>query len=107
MAKTTTFHLRGVHYRSSVKELERYARHLPVRVELEREPDNEADENAIMVVVTDSDFRRAHIGYVPREIAADLAPRLDKEKITVAYARMIDVQPKEGAVEIKVKFQRQ
>jgi hypothetical protein len=41
-------------------------------LELRRDPDNEHDPNAIMVLAGD-----AQAGWVPRELAAELAPRLD------------------------------
>jgi hypothetical protein len=41
-------------------------------LELRREPGNEHDANAIAV-----DAGGAHVGFVPREIAAELAPQLD------------------------------
>jgi HIRAN domain len=42
------------------------------RLELRREPDNEHDANAIAV-----DGGGAHLGFVPRELAAEIAPALD------------------------------
>lgn len=41
---------------------------------LEREPDNEHDKNAILVV----DAAGNDLGYVPRDLARDLAPLLDQ-----------------------------
>jgi hypothetical protein len=42
------------------------------RLELRRDPDNEHDPNAIAVLAGD-----AQVGWVPRELAAELAPELD------------------------------
>jgi HIRAN domain len=42
------------------------------RLELRRDPDNEHDANAIAVLGGD-----AQVGWVPRELAAELAPKLD------------------------------
>ncbi len=41
------------------------------RLELRRDPDNEHDANAIQVLAGDQ------LGWVPRELAAELAPQLD------------------------------
>ena len=42
-------------------------------LELRRQPDNEHDPNAIAVHAGD-----AQVGWVPREVAAELAPELDE-----------------------------
>jgi HIRAN domain len=44
------------------------------RLELRRQPDNEHDPNAIAV----HEAGGAQVGWVPREVAADLAPELDE-----------------------------
>jgi hypothetical protein len=48
-------------------------------LELRREPDNEHDENAIAVEVERSGAAGGggRLGFVPRELAAELAPRID------------------------------
>jgi HIRAN domain-containing protein len=44
------------------------------RLELRRDPDNEHDPNAIAVLASDGE----QVGWVPRELAAELAPQLDE-----------------------------
>jgi len=44
---------------------------------VEREPGNEHDANAIKVLVAGRDQPPVHIGYIPRELAAELAPQMD------------------------------
>jgi hypothetical protein len=44
------------------------------RLELRRDPDNEHDPNAIQIHPSDGG---AQVGWVPRELAAELAPALD------------------------------
>ena len=44
-------------------------------LELRRQPDNEHDPNAIAVHAGD-----AQVGWVPREVAAELAPELDERR---------------------------
>jgi hypothetical protein len=48
---------------------------VPVETNLRREPTNPVDKNAIRVEV-----RGEHVGYVAREIAAQMSPALDKAK---------------------------
>ena len=48
-------------------------------VTLRREPDNAYDRNAIAI-----DHARGNIGYIPKVIAADLAPKLDDGCVATA-----------------------
>lgn len=56
-------------------------------VELELEPDNEYDSNAIKVMIGD-----CHVGYIDRDVAAYLAPYLEEDDITVT-ATVVDFLP--------------
>jgi HIRAN domain len=54
---------------------------------LQREPTNNFDENAIMVLTTgeqDINGQPIHIGYVAKEIAAEIAPLMDAGQKLVA-----------------------
>ena len=65
----------GMHFRGrDVKEL---ATSLPLGTELtlKREPENEHDDNAIMVYYLDT-----HIGYINRQTALWIAPDMDEGK---------------------------
>lgn len=42
---------------------------------LQREPDNQFDPNAIQVIEPESEM---HLGYVAKEVAAELAPLMDE-----------------------------
>jgi len=46
--------------------------------ELEREPDNPYDENAIKIYLKSRATGRVQIGYVPRAMAAEWAPLMDQ-----------------------------
>jgi hypothetical protein len=48
-------------------------------LELKRDPENEHDPNAIQVLAAGE-----QLGWVPRELAAELAPRLDEGEVWVA-----------------------
>lgn len=77
----------GLRFRTKQEERAILARHLhagarpPVR--LVREPDNKFDANAVKVVLGGE-----HIGYLPRETAAVLAPRLDEDPKLVKSATL-------------------
>lgn len=59
---------------------------------LRRDPSNEFDPNAIELR---SDRTNAHLGFVPKHIAAELAPRLDSgETFTAVVANEIASQTK-------------
>lgn len=47
-----------------------------VQITLFREPTNQFDPNAIKVLGS-TGTKKFHLGYVPRELAADLAPKMD------------------------------
>lgn len=52
--------------------------------ELRREPDNPYDKNAIQVIVNG-----LPVGYVPREVARDLASRIDAgDQVTVIFTEV-------------------
>lgn len=51
----------------------------PVR--LEPEPDNAFDKNAVAVWAVLEDMRRYKVGYLPRDLAAQVAPRLEGESV--------------------------
>jgi hypothetical protein len=44
---------------------------------LEREPDNEYDSNAVKCMIT-IDHIEYHLGYIPKYMAEDFAPAMDK-----------------------------
>jgi single-stranded-DNA-specific exonuclease len=50
---------------------------------LEPEPDNPYDPNAIKVIIALPDGTKAHVGYLPRDLAKQVAPELDGEKLMV------------------------
>lgn len=73
--------LRGVGFRPiEAKEVVRkFQQHddmgIGVQLTLVREPDNQFDSNAIQVVDPETEI---HIGYVAKEVAAELAPYMDE-----------------------------
>jgi hypothetical protein len=69
------------------------------KIELEREPDNEHDSNAIKVNLP---VRRGahilHLGYVPKELAAKIAPLMDLGQKFEATFRTKIINEKTGAL---------
>lgn len=79
---------------------------------LKREPDNRYDPNAIQVFAgsdTDYGLVQVHIGYIPKAVAAQLAPRMDtgeavrvtkvtinRDSITYGARVTIETQAKEA-----------
>lgn len=63
------------------------------RLDLEREPDNPHDSNAIKV-------KRAiyHLGYIPKEVAKELAPRMDEGDCFICL--LLDNNPKNPRIKI-------
>ena len=60
-----------------------------IPIDLVREPDNKYDANAIQVLAEGNDGPK-HVGYVPRHLAAKLAPLLDAgATVTTDPARII------------------
>lgn len=56
-----------------------------------RDPDNKHDSNAIAVFVEDDNGRDHQIGYLGRELAAELAPLVDAgHQVEVAWQETVD-----------------
>lgn len=64
-----------------------------VVVTLRREPTNEHDENAIEVLVPGLGRGKSMIGYIPRDLAARLAPSIDRGDEWSAKVLNVLVQP--------------
>ncbi|MDO5398564.1 MAG: HIRAN domain-containing protein [bacterium] len=64
---------------TALKRLEKYAREkAEIKTSLVRESDNKADPSAIKIMVAVNGSAEYHLGYVPADIAALLAPIMDK-----------------------------
>lgn len=63
----------------ALKRLENYIRQgAEVKTTLERESDNKTDNKAIKVLVSVNGSAAYHLGYIPADLAAVLAPLMDK-----------------------------
>lgn len=72
------FSVKGVTYEGRQKTLSLLTGREPVRIVAE--PENPFDSNALAVKVA-YEGEILHIGYVPKERAADIAPELDGESV--------------------------
>jgi HIRAN domain. len=96
----------GMQYRVTVSSRVMLADHLPFPVELEREPENREDENAIKVVAVkyfSHTFNDFHIGYVPRGVALAWASAMDTGKLTIAEAWVTGIDVDAGTATMLVK----
>jgi hypothetical protein len=99
----------GLQHRLAMSTRRMLAAHVeeaPVTCELRREPDNLHDRNAIMVVISDKDspYNGIHIGYVPRGIAATMAPVMDDGNLIVVEAIMSEVDAEMSEAELSVRL---
>lgn len=70
----------GLHFRSADEKAVANALELGDEVRLVREPDNQWDSDAIMVLAADDAGFAYHIGYVPAAHNAELAAYMDRER---------------------------
>lgn len=76
----------GVTFEGRQEIIQRITKDMPCR--LEPEPTNPFDENAIAVKVATAPGVVEHIGYVPKNLAAFVAPHLQGESIMVRIAEI-------------------
>jgi len=98
----------GLQFRWTKNGRETLARSCPFPVDLEREPDNKHDENAVKVVIA-ADYklkklRGKHLGYLRRQAAEHMAPRLDAGTLEVVKLWVTDIDPAMGEATIAAKF---
>ena len=72
----------GVTHGNRQKLLARLSRYSPdeITIKLNREPENAADKNAVQVIAAVKGKGSAIMGYLNRQLAAAIAPLLDKGK---------------------------
>jgi len=70
----------GVQYHVSPTTRQKIADAGVLKVDLVREPENQFDPNAVKVILLEH-IPGLHIGYLPKDIAAVLAPQVDEGRI--------------------------
>jgi hypothetical protein len=104
MAKKLELSVVGLQYRVTPSTRRMMAKHLPLKVKLVREPRNTKDPFAIKVVVANgSPYKKIHIGYIRRQIAAMLSPAIKRKKIELGEAWVTELNADEGQAEMFVK----
>ena len=91
---------------STRRMLKSHVEEAPLTCKIEREPLNPADRNALMVVVNEkgSPYDGMHIGYVPRGIAEEYGPLVDKGEIVFGHAYLSSLDMDYGEGELTIKF---
>lgn len=76
----------GVTHGNRQKLLARLSRYSPdeITIKLNREPENAADKNAVQVIAAVKGKGSAIMGYLNRQLAAAIAPLLDKGKEVIS-----------------------
>jgi HIRAN domain len=96
----------GLQYRMSRDARYMLAGYAPFKVRVERDPKNSKDENAIAVYTLDEPkaFQRMQLGYLPKDVAAVLAPALDNESVAITDATVMAMRAVEGDGELKLRI---
>jgi len=106
--RTKTFSVVGVGHRITMSTLNLIAAKIKAEGALGcvlfRERNNPHDENAIKVVLDDDPYNELHIGYLPRIVAAVIAPKWDSGKVEITRAILTSLEPREGEGEVRVTF---
>jgi len=84
--------------------MQRMARECPLPVYLERDPDNPHDENAIKVYLNAEPWVDFHIGFVARQTASVIAPKMDDGTFNPESAWLMYVHPGKTEAGVIVKL---
>lgn len=93
----------GLSYRVTPAKMEEIAGETPLKAKLVREPENNHDSNAVAVYLTEKPYN-FHLGYLSREVAKEIAPRLDKGmEVEEAWLLSVDLVESKGQLSVKVR----
>lgn len=84
----------GINHRVTHATLVELDRVLPLKCYLQRDPENQADPNAIQVRIhPDNDYRAPnwHIGFLRRQVAAELAPAMDEKGVEILSCELVSL----------------
>jgi hypothetical protein len=93
------FNTAGMTFRLTADKQHELEEAAPLSVELTREPTNVQDRNAVAIHLTEH-RPGMHIGYVPKDIAARLAPLMDAGEIRFVEAWLLDMEEYNGRMRI-------
>jgi len=92
--------LSGVTFKDAQKNIKTFGNEDIGSYALVREPDNPHDPNAIRVAL----FGREYMGYVPEDIAKELAPLMDSGKNFMAFFVKLNVPFSKGPIGLTVEI---
>jgi HIRAN domain len=96
----------GLRHRVTPSTLREMAKLAPLKIQFKREPENIHDENAIAVICNERPWKGMQVGYVPRQSAAEIAPRIDAGKIVLTGGYLNTVDDESGIGEMSVAFEK-
>jgi hypothetical protein len=100
--KKLTITIAGMRHHMTPSTLKEVAGECPLKVELRREPENHHDENAIAVYCMEKPWKHMKFGYVARQTAGELSPRIDKGRMNFDECWLTEVD-ESGFGEMLVK----
>jgi len=103
--KTMQFSVAGMAYHVTPAIIERLKDEVPIPCRFQREPENQHDENAIQIHL-DRWRPGLMIGYVPRDVAAKLAPLLDFGTIQISSVFLVKVHPSTSGGDLVIGFRK-
>jgi hypothetical protein len=96
----------GLRHRATPSTLREMAKLTPLKIRFKRDPENIHDENAIQVILNEKPWKDMHIGYFPRQTAAEIASRIDSGAIELVDGYLNTVDDESGIGEMVVNFKR-
>lgn len=102
--RTRTFKVVGLQYALTKSGRAMISKQVPFTVKLKRGPENEADGNAIAVVIHDKNVSKEpmRIGYLRRQVAEVLAKDMDSGAMKIEKATVVSMSS--VMAEVVVKF---
>jgi hypothetical protein len=93
----------GLNYRMIPPQQAKLAAKVPILASFQREPTNLYDGNAVEVWI---DNDTLHIGYVPRDIAARLAPKIDSGEIQIVSVWITEIDSGTGVGQLLITYRK-
>lgn len=103
MAKRLELTLVGVRHHVTISTIREMAKQCPIKVRIEREPDNLRDENALAVILLEKPQKEMKIGYIPRQTAAEISPCIDAGQVEFVEAWLTEIDAESGIGELLTK----
>jgi hypothetical protein len=95
--------VRGLAYYVTPSTMRRMAKATPIGVRFQRDPKNAQDPNAIKVIIDAQPWQGFHIGFVAKQTAAVIAPKMDKGTFETEGAWLMWVKPDKAEAGVLMK----